>query len=37
VVWWLNIKMKYTKCSVYSMAELKRLLRGISPESFFES
>lgn len=37
VVWWLDIKMKYTKCPVYSMAELKRLLRGISPESFFES
>jgi hypothetical protein len=37
VAWWLNIKMKYTKCPVYSMAELKRLLRGISPESFFES
>jgi hypothetical protein len=33
VAWWLDIKMKYTKCPVYSMADLKKALKGISPEN----
>jgi len=37
VAWWLDIKMKYTKCPVYSMAELKKILKGITPEEFFEN
>jgi hypothetical protein len=37
VAWWLDIKMKYTKCPVYSMADLKKILKGISPEEFFDN
>jgi hypothetical protein len=37
VAWWLDIKMKYTKCPVYSMADLKKVLKDISPEEFFET
>lgn len=35
VSWWLDIKMKYTTCPVYSLEELKTLLRGITPSRFY--
>lgn len=35
VAWWLDLRMKYTKCPVYSLLELKKLVKSNVPEHFF--
>jgi hypothetical protein len=35
VAWWLDLRMKYTKCPVYSLLELKNLIKNNAPEHFF--
>lgn len=34
---WLDIKMNKTKWPIYSMAELRKIIKDVSPEHYFNS